>query len=275
MKWILGALLFITGAVSAQNSPEPIDLGLSVKWCINSSSPSAFMWADTVTVENNQGVNPVGYSWDEYPYSLGDQTKLTKYVPNEAFGAYWKGNRYYDNLTELEPEDDWVTRHYGVNYRLATYTEAEELCHTYFHDPNKIKINDRYVEIITPNRNRVSINWERRPYLTWTSTLNSELPYQAYCLAIGYDTTLPQNEDRRRLFLFSEDRRFAIPPLLFVYDPQPEAIPSGVKNSKANPNILLYDTQGHLIYEGKSIPSIIKPGMYIKIQNGKSRKIII
>ena len=64
------------------------------------------------------------YYWNNYRYCNGSSTALTKYCNNSFFGY----NGFTDNLTTLLPEDDAATTNWGLDWRMPTNEEWQELC---------------------------------------------------------------------------------------------------------------------------------------------------
>ena len=108
--------------VSTANSPEVIDLGLSVKWRawnLGASKPEEtggyYAWGEIETKTD--------YSWSTYKWSEGRYDKLTKYNTDKTFGAV-------DNKTDLKDfnfEDDAARRVLGNNWRIPALSEWTEL----------------------------------------------------------------------------------------------------------------------------------------------------
>ena len=80
------------------------------------------------------------YDWDNYKF--GDYNKLTKYCDDADYGL----NRFTDNLTELQPEDDVAYQNkkfYNFKFHIPTKEQFEELINytnNYWinnYDPNK------------------------------------------------------------------------------------------------------------------------------------------
>lgn len=103
---------------------EYVDLGLSVKWAtcnLGATKPeeygNLYAWGETVTKYEN------GYSWDNYIYCNGSNSKLTKYCKDRKYGD----NGFTDNKTTLDPEDDAANINWGDNWRIPTADEWQEL----------------------------------------------------------------------------------------------------------------------------------------------------
>jgi hypothetical protein len=107
--------------------PEPeqheyVDLGLSVKWAtcnIGANTPEEaglyFAWGETSGYTAEQVGNGEGkraFSWDDYEF--GPDSALTKYSET-------------DGKTVLDAEDDAAKANWGLDWRMPTKAEFEEL----------------------------------------------------------------------------------------------------------------------------------------------------
>ena len=106
---------------------EWVDLGLpsGTKWAtcnVGASSPEEygdyFAWGE-VTPKNT-------YSLSTYKYCKGSYDTMTKYCTQSNYGY----NRFTDNLTELQPEDDAATANWGSPWRMPSYDQMKELCNS-------------------------------------------------------------------------------------------------------------------------------------------------
>lgn len=100
-------------------TPEPIDLGLSVKWAATNVGALSldeygefFSWGD-ITPYSTYGQNN--------PWITN--SKLTKYCTQSGSGL----NGFVDNKAILDPEDDIVHRRFGGKWRMPTKEEFDEL----------------------------------------------------------------------------------------------------------------------------------------------------
>jgi len=82
-----------------------------------------FMWGAIVPC------NDIACNWDNYPYSKGSIETLTKYV-TEASASSYGYNGFYDNKTELDPEDDPAHVQWGTSVYLPTKDELQALVNT-------------------------------------------------------------------------------------------------------------------------------------------------
>lgn len=106
------------------NTPEAVDLGLSVKWAsfnLGASKPEGYgdfyAWGETKTKDY--------YSWSNYSWCKGSKTTLTKYNTDSSYGTV-------DNKTTLSAEDDAAHVKLGGDWRIPTKAEWKELyseCH--------------------------------------------------------------------------------------------------------------------------------------------------
>lgn len=99
---------------------EAVDLGLSVKWAswnVGASSPEGlgayFAWGETEQKWD--------YSEKTYKWCNGSlYTSLSKYNTDSYYGTV-------DDKTELYPEDDAATAHWGGSWRMPTKKELNEI----------------------------------------------------------------------------------------------------------------------------------------------------
>lgn len=101
-----------------------VDLGLpsGLLWAtrnVGASRPEDygdyFAWGET-QMKNT-------YDWSTYQYCMGSSHTLTKYCDKDSYGY----NGFTDNLTVLLPEDDAVTANWGLDWRMPTKEEWQEL----------------------------------------------------------------------------------------------------------------------------------------------------
>ena len=95
------------------NNYKYVDLGLSVKWATKnigaekvSDYGDYFSWGETCPKND--------YTWDAYKHGISAD-ELYKYS-------------YSDNIMVLEPADDTATVNLGIEWRMPTRAEWEELC---------------------------------------------------------------------------------------------------------------------------------------------------
>ena len=112
------------GGGGASDTHAYVDLGLpsGLLWAtcnIGAEKPEEcgdyYAWGDTQSKET--------YDWSNYRYCNGSYISLTKYCSNSIFGY----NGFTDNLINLLPEDDAATVNWGINWRMPTSEEWQEL----------------------------------------------------------------------------------------------------------------------------------------------------
>ncbi len=159
-------------------SPEPVDLGLSVKWAsanLGAASPDGaggmFAWGET-------SVKRLPYNWENYKhYSNGAYLKYN-------FGQEYSEDQVVDFKEQLDPEDDAAHVLLGGNWRMPTAVEVHELetncTWTYINEENRtgwlVTSNVPGFEengIFLPETELVSSNEWRggKEFSYWTSTL--------------------------------------------------------------------------------------------------------
>ena len=106
---------------------EYVDLGLpsGTLWAtcnVGANSPEEygdyFAWGETEPKSN--------YSWSTYKWCKGSENTFTKYCPHSDYGY----NGYYDDLSELLPEDDAATVNWGGEWQTPEFKQYEELFNT-------------------------------------------------------------------------------------------------------------------------------------------------
>ena len=106
------------------NDHEYVDLGLpsGTLWAICNVGANSleeygdyFAWGETEPKDY--------YGWSTYQYCNGSSNTLTKYCINPEYGY----NGFTDSLTTLLPEDDAATSNWGVDWRIPTKEEWQEL----------------------------------------------------------------------------------------------------------------------------------------------------
>lgn len=112
-------------------TPELVDLGLSVKWAsfnLGATKPENYggyyQWAGTTDVTDKS----IYLNYSNCPYHTGSSssTGWTKYVPSGK-SSYWSGSGSPDNKTVLDPEDDVAHVMLGGKWRMPTRAEFGEL----------------------------------------------------------------------------------------------------------------------------------------------------
>ena len=156
---------------------EHIDLGLSVEWAtynIGARNPEEtgdfYAWGETASKSE--------YNWTSYYYCNGTEITLTKYCTSSTNGNI-------DNVTTLDARDDVAQVRWGINWRMPTKEEFDELISECTW--SWTILNNVYGYCITgPNHNSIflpvtgyidgsSLKGTSRGYY-WSSTLDSERP---------------------------------------------------------------------------------------------------
>ena len=103
----------------AYHVADAVDLGLSVRWAswnVGAIKPNdvggRYAWGEIETKTN--------YSWDNYKWSSGTSTLLTKYCTSPISGTV-------DGKVILDAEDDAAQVYWGNGWRMPTRTELTEL----------------------------------------------------------------------------------------------------------------------------------------------------
>ena len=110
---------------AARQIPEPINMGLSVKWGsfnLGATKPEEygdyFAWGETSPKYN--------YSFSTYKWCNGERTGITKYYPIED-RYMWGGTGGPDLKGQLELNDDAAHIILSENWRIPTFEEWQEL----------------------------------------------------------------------------------------------------------------------------------------------------
>ena len=181
--------------------PDPVDLGLSVKWApynVGASTPEDygdyFAWGETSPKDS--------YTWGTYKWCTnGNREKLTKYNADSShYGTL-------DNKSTLELEDDAAHVNWGGKWRMPTSAEMEDLVVNSTWE--WVVVGNRKVLKVTSKKNGNSIimpaggsMYENRVYKPdvygkyWTSSLGTDLPYNARYLDF-YSSVFYQFYDTR------------------------------------------------------------------------------
>ena len=155
---------------------DAVDLGLpsGTLWAtcnVGASSPEesgdCFAWGETEPIGEYDWFNP----WANYKWCNGSSDTLTKYCTDSDFGTV-------DNLTELEPEDDAAWVNWGLQWRMPSeeqFDELEENCTWKWATKNGVE-----GRLLTgPNGNSIFLPaTEDNAY--WSRELNPVLPYYAF-----------------------------------------------------------------------------------------------
>lgn len=188
------------------DTPDAVDLGLSVKWGsfnVGASSPEEygayFAWGET---EPKLDCINSSYKW-----SNGAINKLTKYCPTNKTN-YWDGIGNPDGKTVLDPEDDVAYVNLGNKWRMPTYAEWAELldsCTWTWTTLNGVSVRQ-----VTSKKNGNSIflpeagEWYNSHIVNaghygyyWSSSLYTNDPRLAWSMIIGSTNDLLKHDQYR------------------------------------------------------------------------------
>ncbi len=185
---------------------EYVDLGLSVLWAtknVGADSPEDlggyFSWGETVAKTGN-------FNWLNYKWCNGSQMSLTKYCTSFSYGTL-------DNRTVLEAEDDAAAVNCGNGWRMPTKEEFEELVNPdnctweKEYGENRIFMGYRVISrksgyagesIFLP----AAASYHGQTFygngcgFYWSSTLDSEKPYDAYYMTFELSGQLVVSDTR-------------------------------------------------------------------------------
>lgn len=187
---------------SDQQSPaanyEYVDLGLSVLWAtcnVGATKPEEYggyyAWGETETKNT--------FNWLTHKWCNGSYTTLKKYNTFSSYGTV-------DNKTDLDPEDDVARVKWGGSWRMPTKAELDELCNSCtwtWYSSGNTDFNGVAGYKVTSNKSGYT---ERSIFLPasgdrydtrldsvgsygtyWSSSLNSDNYYSAWCLGFTYN----------------------------------------------------------------------------------------
>ena len=141
-----------------------------------------FAWGETTTKHY--------YSWSSYKYCQGSYTRLTKYCTKPSYAYDMNSN---DNLTVLQLCDDAATANWGNGWRTPTYDEWQEL----YNNTINIKTTQNGVVgrlfssengktlFLPADGFRSDDNLNEGDIFYWSSSLNTNTPYCAWCINCG------------------------------------------------------------------------------------------
>ena len=202
------ALLCVSFAIAGCDKKNPaddkpaveggVDLGLSVKWAdrnIGAATPEDagdyYAWGELEAKGS--------YTWETYRFCEGSLTKLTKYNFLTDYGTTDSNKK----LIAGDKGDDIASVKLGGKWRMPTYDEIKELYDTSYHNPDyewekienpagpngwKITYLVNGNSIFIPFAGKMSAKaliGKDSSFEMWTSSLNQDLPYYAWCL-MGY-----------------------------------------------------------------------------------------
>ena len=175
--------------------PDPVDLGLSVKWAsfnVGATKPEEYgdyyAWGETEPKDD--------YSWATYKWCKGSDNTLTKYSTKSEYGY----NGFTDTKTVLDPEDDAAHVNFGGSWRMPTdaeWTELRNNCTWTWTTQNGV--NGHLVTASNGNsiflpagggREGSSLPYPGSCGNYWSSSLYAGYPYDAWCVESGSDEVL-------------------------------------------------------------------------------------
>ena len=173
--------------------PEPVDLGLSVKWAsfnVGATTPEEygdyFAWGETEPETD--------YSWSSYKWCNGDYNKLTKYCPDDQ-AYYWDGTGTPDDKTALEINDDAAYTNLGREWRMPTdaeWTELRENCNWTWTSRNGVNgflitaTNGNSIFLPAAGCQDGSASGETEASgIYWSSSLYTDNPLSAWAVEFG------------------------------------------------------------------------------------------
>ena len=135
-----------------------------------------FAWGETRIIDN----------WRDYVYKFGERCEYTKYCTELSDGVFddETGNRFVDNKTLLEAQDDAATEHWGEHWCMPTGEQCMELKEKCVWE--KIKSNGQLGSRVTgPNGNSIFLPTPDKTNVEgglpinsyWSSTLGLSDPY--------------------------------------------------------------------------------------------------
>lgn len=220
MKTVLSVMLLVVFAVSCTKSDGPndggdneqqndsvvdnsgtlnghdyVDLGLpnGTLWAtcnLGADTPEeygdCFAWGETEPKEL--------YDWKSYKYGIffHERYELNKYCTDSVYGL----DGFVDNLTLLEPADDAATTNWGVDWRMPTLTDWEEL-HEYTSNAWTTQNGVNGWCFTASNGNSIFLPaagyWWDGEFncadlgVYWSATLNTDYPNRAWSFHFGMD----------------------------------------------------------------------------------------
>ena len=181
------------------NGHEYVDLGLpsGLKWAtcnVGANAPEEygdyFAWGETQPKEN--------YDWSTYKWCNGSYDTQTKYCTDSYYGTV-------DNKTQLELSDDAARANWGGSWRMPTKAEQDELreqCTWTWTTQNgvngyKVTSKSNGNSIFLPaagHRRFSSLSHAGGIGYYWSSSLDTDILYNAYVLFCGSGVVLDYND---------------------------------------------------------------------------------
>lgn len=186
--------------------PEPVDLGLSVKWAshnLGAARPEGcgelYRWAGKSDISRLRG----SFDWNDCPCHSGIDrySNWTKYIPSDKPTFWYKYNPEFhtgspDNKLTLDLDDDVAHSKLGGTWRIPTKAEFIELIDNCTSEwvlssavPGlKLTSKKNGNSIFLPAaglRDEFKMEFLYKYGCYWTSSLYADFPYSANYLSIG------------------------------------------------------------------------------------------
>lgn len=209
--------VIVFGPYTAE-TPEAVDLGLSVKWASFNLGATAqeetgdyFAWGETEPYYYS--LSPLrwregkesGYAWDSYKYcdSSDYLTPVTKYCTDEDYGK----DGFKDGKTVLEKEDDAVIVNLGGKWRMPTIEDVDELIKNCTWEWTTINGVNGYT-VTGPNGGSIFLPMSGNMNGTgrdnngsyayyWASSVDPEAPSNAWNLFMGRNNSISNSRNSR------------------------------------------------------------------------------
>ncbi len=189
---LFAAVMMAANAMA--DTREYVDLGLpsGTLWAtcnVGATAPEEvgdyFAWGETQTKSK--------YDWTTYTFANGAYNKLTEYCSNKTYG----NNGFTDTKTVLDASDDVATQQWGEGWSIPTREQWQELidhCDWAWFEFGigyivSSKTNNKSIFLLISGfYNGETLSNPEIGYY-WSSTLNSNLPYEAYRIAFSYNAS--------------------------------------------------------------------------------------
>lgn len=199
--------------------PDPVDLGLSVKWAsfnLGATRPEEYgdyyAWGETAPYYSDQDPltwkegKEAGYDWVSYKWCMGSKDTMTKYCNRSEYGY----NGFTDTKTVLDPEDDAAHVNLGGTWRIPTDAEWTELrtnctwewtklneVNCYKVTSNKSGYTDKYIFLpAAGDRYHSDLRSAGSVGHFWSSTIYTGRPGLAWGVYFGSSQVLRGNQSR-------------------------------------------------------------------------------
>lgn len=210
VKFNSSVISFTTTAIPL----EAVDLGLSVCWAtcnLGASKPEDYggyyQWAGDMDASSTS----IYLDWDNCPYHTGSSSSSdwTKYIPS-GYSSYWSGSGNPDNKIVLDSEDDVAHVALSGRWRMPTdaeWTELRKNCTWTWTTHNGVKgykvtskksgyTNKSIFLPAAGLRKYDNIEDPGSRGLYWSSSLNTDNPFYAYCVDFSSDNVGRHNGSR-------------------------------------------------------------------------------